>query len=425
MSSKSKELTPKIIIIDDQKAIHADFQKILGRQTEVNPLKDIENELFDDEKVSSTDNFDSNYDLHFALQGEQGYSMVKKAKEDKAPFRLAFIDMRMPPGWDGLKTADQILKCDENIQIVICTAYSDYSWDDIVEKIGITDRLLILKKPFDKIEVVQIALNLTKKWEHLITSSLKLYELENMVQKRTEHIKLIERQSYQTSKLNALGCLSSGLAHELNNPLAILLGYSEQLQDIKVSNSKDQEVIDEVMDVFVTTITRMSSIVSDLKSLTDSNIHGEDFSELNKTLNFTLDFFKTESVDKGVKIIRTFSDKEILVNGNGSVLIEVFTNLFLNAREAAENSSEKTVEIMSTVSGNQAKISFKDTGSGVPEEIKDKIYNPFFTTKDPDKGTGLGLSTVYTSLKKVGGTIALDETYRDGAMFVVTLPISK
>src|SRR5207237_79738 len=124
-----------------------------------------------------------------AMQGQEGFEKVKEARRSGAPYALAFLDMRMPPGWDGLETLEHMFKEDPEIQVVVCTAYSDYSWEQITQRIGKNDRVLILKKPFDRIQVCQLATALTEKWQLKRQSQLKLDELEKMVHERTRELK--------------------------------------------------------------------------------------------------------------------------------------------------------------------------------------------------------------------------------------------
>src|SRR5262249_5567228 len=104
------------------------------------------------------------FELSFASQGKEGLEMVQRSTSAGLPYALAFVDMRMPPGWDGREAVQQSWAVDPCRQAVICTAYSDRSWEEINERLGATDRLLFLKKPFDPIEVRQLALALTEKW---------------------------------------------------------------------------------------------------------------------------------------------------------------------------------------------------------------------------------------------------------------------
>jgi CheY-like chemotaxis protein len=110
------------------------------------------------------------FELTSASQGAEALAKVRKSLEDNAPFALVFVDVRMPPGWDGIETLDHLWKEDPRLQAVLCSAYSDYSWEGISDRLGQTDRLLILKKPFDFVEVRQMACAVVEKWNYLADS---------------------------------------------------------------------------------------------------------------------------------------------------------------------------------------------------------------------------------------------------------------
>src|SRR5213078_1638963 len=109
----------------------------------------------------------------------------RKSLEAERPYAMAFVDVRMPPGWDGIETIARIWEIYPELQVVICTAYSDYSWKDMRAKVGQPDNLVILKKPFDNVEVQQLAHALTKKWLLTQQAKLQLSELERRVVERT------------------------------------------------------------------------------------------------------------------------------------------------------------------------------------------------------------------------------------------------
>jgi diguanylate cyclase (GGDEF)-like protein len=178
-------LTPirRILTIDDNDAIHGDFRKILLHTTAPSKLAGSKAMLFGDAPASTQSKF--NFEVDSALQGEEGLNRLQQAMLDNRPYSVAFVDMRMPPGWDGLQTIQKLWAVDANLQVVICSAFSDYSWDEIAEKLGLTDRLLILKKPFDPAEVLQIAIALSEKWDLRRAAKLKMDELERMVCERT------------------------------------------------------------------------------------------------------------------------------------------------------------------------------------------------------------------------------------------------
>src|SRR5262249_9048110 len=125
------------------------------------------------------------YRLESAFQGEEALEIVRRASQDGRPYPLAFVDVRMPPGWDGVETVGRILAQHPDLAVVICTAYSDYSWEDLFRRLGRSDRLLILKKPFDAVEVRQLACALTAKWRLTRQARLKQADLERMVAQRS------------------------------------------------------------------------------------------------------------------------------------------------------------------------------------------------------------------------------------------------
>lgn len=170
----------RVLIIDDDTRIHEDFRKILGEKYEQTEYDEIESKLFADEASASSTIV---YELDSAYQGEEGYEKVVKANNENNPFAMAFVDMRMPPGWDGLETIKHIWAVDPYIQLVICTAYSDYSWNEVLYHLGASDRLIILKKPFDMVEVQQIATALTTKWNLSCESISRLQQIEESEEK--------------------------------------------------------------------------------------------------------------------------------------------------------------------------------------------------------------------------------------------------
>jgi two-component system, NtrC family, sensor kinase len=161
----AKTVNRRILIIDDNRAIHDDFRKILLPQRPVNSaLTAMEDALFGDAPETVEKDL---FEISSAYQGKEAFDLVVKASESGKPFAMAFVDVRMPPGWDGVETISRMWEKNPDLHVVICSAYSDYSWEQIVEKLGESDRLIILRKPFDPVEVQQLASNLTEKWSQL------------------------------------------------------------------------------------------------------------------------------------------------------------------------------------------------------------------------------------------------------------------
>lgn len=176
------EINKKILLIDDQEEILNSLKKLLAGEDNLsninNKMKDLVNDFFKEESKEK-----ETYDVHTALDGETGYKLVKKALEEGEPYSVVTVDMRMP-GWDGLKTAQEIRKIDSNIEIIIITAYTDIKREELVNKIGKPEKLLYLKKPFEKEEILQVILSLTTKWslEQKVKNQLQLikYSKQNL-----------------------------------------------------------------------------------------------------------------------------------------------------------------------------------------------------------------------------------------------------
>ena len=180
----------RILIIDDNLDIHKDFIKILTNQESTNKDVDILNAQIFGEN-STEQNLDLSippFTIDTASQGLDGINLVQIAYNTEQKYALVFVDIRMPPGLDGIETIKKIWQIDQDIQMVICTAYSDYTWHDTVKYLGVSDNLLILKKPFDYMAVRQLACALTKKWLLMQESKNYSQALEHYVQERTEDL---------------------------------------------------------------------------------------------------------------------------------------------------------------------------------------------------------------------------------------------
>lgn len=174
----------RILIIDDTPSIHQDFRKILCPEPDSEQsLASTEEALFGTVQVTQ-----KTFELDSAYQGQEALKLVKRALVEGRPYALAFIDMRMPPGWDGLETIEQLWKADPQLQIALCTAYSDYSWEEITERLEFGDQLLILKKPFDHLSIRQMASALTVKWQMAQDADAKMLSLERTIAERVHEL---------------------------------------------------------------------------------------------------------------------------------------------------------------------------------------------------------------------------------------------
>jgi CheY-like chemotaxis protein len=174
----------RILVIDDNPAIHEDFRKIFCSSTESEDALSVAEAALFDEPSGQTMRHE--FQIDSAYQGQEGLALVQQARTEDNPYAMAFVDVRMPPGWDGIETTAKIWEEDPDLQIVICTAYSDYSWDEMVARLPKSDQLLILKKPFDTVEVLQMGHALTEKWRLQKAVKFKLDFLQRNVDARTK-----------------------------------------------------------------------------------------------------------------------------------------------------------------------------------------------------------------------------------------------
>jgi len=175
----------RILLVDDTVAIHGDFRKILA-DDDAAELDQSEADLFG---LGTTSKPRGGFVLDSAYQGQDALKLLRQAIAEGRPYALAFVDIRMPPGWDGIETIAQLWTVDPDLQVVISTAYSDYSWSEISQRFGSTDNLVILKKPFDNIEVLQLTHALTKKWSLSHQSKRHVQLLDDTVRERTEQLR--------------------------------------------------------------------------------------------------------------------------------------------------------------------------------------------------------------------------------------------
>jgi two-component system NtrC family sensor kinase len=183
MSTKPEgHRTYRVLIIDDNRKIHDDIRKILAADR----LPSAIDQMFspgEETPLPST-----SFDIDSAYQGDEGVELILQAKEEGRPYALAFLDMRMPPGIDGCETLKKLWRMENDLQVVVCTAYSDYQWEQIAATTGPTARLVILRKPFECIEVLQLAHALTEKWRLDREARRELEELRHEVAERTQEL---------------------------------------------------------------------------------------------------------------------------------------------------------------------------------------------------------------------------------------------
>ncbi|MNF64395.1 Sensor protein ZraS [compost metagenome] len=454
----------RILLIDDTPSIHEDFRKILLLDTQAEAELDaVEAALFGEEVKASAPAFE----LDSAYQGQEGLAKVCQAMRANRPYALAFVDMRMPLGWDGVETIEQLWQEDPRLQIVICTAYADYSWEEVLDRLDSRDRLLILKKPFDNIEVCQLANTLTVKWEMTQQAALQMSDLEAKVVERTREIRqasealqveIVERkqlqsQLLQAEKLASIGQLAAGVAHEINNPIGYissnfctLEGYyagllemlsayeaveqtvgspevAAKLQGLRERLELDflKEDIPQLMRESRQGIARVRQIVQDLKDFSRIDSTQEwQWANLEQGIDSTLNIVANEIKYKAdvLKQYAGIGEIECLP----AQLNQVVLNLLVNAAQAM-GPERGTISIRTGTAAGRVWIEVADTGQGIAAHVLPRIFEPFFTTKPIGQGTGLGLSLSYGIVHKHNGTLRVDSEVGVGSTFRLELPV--
>ncbi len=456
----------RILLIDDMPSIHGDFRKILApgipTATDTGAM---EAALFGD---AAPQHAAENFELDSAYQGSEGADKVARSLQSDRPYAMAFVDMRMPPGWDGVETIENIWRIDGRIQIVICTAFSDSSWEEVLSRLNVLDRLLVLKKPFDMIEVRQLANALTAKWDAARQAELKTDSLERAVLQRTHEIlqanerlaaeinerKQLESQLIQSEKLASIGQLAAGIAHEINNPMGFIisnfstletyldglfkvLSAYEGLQDSagspefsarlnalceQVELAYVKEEIPALMKESNDGLIRVRKIVQDLRDFSRvDTLQAWEWADIHQGIDSTLNIISNE-IKYAADVTKEFGCLP-KIQCLPSQLNQVFMNLLLNAAHAT-GEKKGQITIRTGAQGEQVWIDVGDDGCGIAADVLPRIFDPFFTTKPVGKGSGLGLSVSYGIVKRHNGSIEVQTEVGRGTRFRVLLPIT-
>ncbi|MFH1021253.1 MAG: response regulator [Pseudomonadota bacterium] len=540
----------RILVIDDDLDVWKAYRLVLTPEavssgTSAEKINRLLSPVMDDDPAAA------HFSLSFAVQGQEGFAMVEEAVGKKEPFALAFVDVRMPPGWDGMETARRIRALDPEIELVIVTAYSDHSIEEIVRAVGSSEKLLFLRKPFDPDEIRQLALSLTAKWhlarlaerqrkdliasEHRFRSLVEttsdfvwevdregrfsycspvsrdlygyapeellgriffevLSEPESREQFRqifsscvdsasrcqaverrclTKEGRLIivesngtpvfdaqgqicgyrgidrditarkeneaERQRLeeryrQTQKLEALGTLAGGIAHDLNNILTPILAYSELGKMQTVGNNELHtkfETIESCSRRAADLIRRILSFSRKQKI----DVQPLDLRQLIQEFSKMLRRLIREDITLSVAL----PEKLWTVLVDRSQMEQVLMNLVVNARDAMENGGELRIKAENTsvaahslydvdlreICGDFVVLTVSDQGCGIDAKKIAMVFDPFFTTKEVGKGTGLGLATVHGIVAQHDGHIFVESEEGRGSNFKIFLPKSE
>ncbi|MBI3861168.1 MAG: response regulator [Planctomycetia bacterium] len=426
------ELTPnrRILIVDDNEAIHADFRKILESGNDSRSLDQARAALFGETPADPLSSV--GYEIDSAYQGQEALECVRRAAGEGRPYSVAFVDVRMPPGWDGIETVQYIWQEFPELEVVLCTAYSDYSWDEIIDRLGRCGRLLILKKPFDNIEVRQLACALTEKWMFEGAARWKRDELERMVTERTRELAELT-SALNESKLAAEGANRSkseflaNMSHEIRTPLSSILGYSDLIHE-----ECALPLVRERTNIIRRNGEHLLRIINDILDLSKIEADRINLERLPAS--------PREIVEEAAAVILPTAISKNLafsVNQAGPVpetictdptrLTQVLVNVLNNAVKFTEFGSVVLNWRLVEAPAEEPRLLFEitDTGIGMTPSQLAGLFQPFIQADNSTTrrfgGTGLGLTISRKLARLLGGDIVADSHSGAGTCFSITI----
>ncbi len=307
----------------------------------------------------------------------------------------------------------------------------DFDWranlSQLIETGSPTHSSNIRYRPPEVLEevIINIRSHPLKNRENEIIGTVSLVEyvtkkakMEEGLRRAYRELRATQEQLVQSGKMAAVGRLAGGVAHELNTPLGGILGFTQAaLLDTKEDDPryKDLKAVEEAT-------LHCKEIVTGLLNFSRQTKGEFKEVDVNKAICATLALVDHQTRLQNIEMVKNLNPELLKVTGNFNRLQQVFLNILTNARDAMPHGGKIFITTRNIARGKKVEITFLDTGPGIPEEHMDKLFQPFFTTKDPGEGVGLGLSVTYGIVKDHGGEIEVRNRKGAGAEFRIILP---
>lgn len=427
----------RVLVIDDAQATHDAFRMTLDPPQKEEVEEPVGTDILGQPLVRSKSRYSYKFNIDSAYQGIQGCQMVHAAVEEGDPYTVAYVDMRMPPGWDGLETAEYLWEIDPELHIVICSTYTDYTWERIIQKLGINDKLLLLKKPLEAAEVCQLAVALSQKRALAKQAGIKLAEIQELAEVRADALRELSDRAVSMRRekeelfhaVNAMEQVLGVIGHELRTPLTAVRLSADYL-------NTQQHLLDETLSPFADTIQReairMSELIDSMLEAARINSGSAKWNwsrfDVCDAVHEAVDCCRPAFEEKSLPLSLEMPEESLMMNGDKSAIFRLMVNLLTNAcKYTPEGHVDASVSMVDEgVNRGRIVLRVQDTGEGISPEVASRIGRAFALNRGvvgsaSVKGTGLGLA-ICTGIAAVhGGRVTLQSKPEEGSIFSVYL----